>query len=146
MCVGGKGNPTTNFLYRSIIGLWLKPAEEHPLHLSVTPSICNEHSRLHLRRLGRIKVLGARLGIPLLLSLLSFHRRRGLFDTMMLSRSWMNNDATVLQGRQKHSQPKVLAPSLQPSTVMQFILSVSSLMGVVWAHSLEMLELSLGQN
>ena len=58
----------------------------------------------------------------------------------------MNNDATVLQGRQEHSQPKVLAPSLQPSTVMQFILSVSSLMGVVWGHSLEVLELSLGQN
>ena len=39
------------------------------------------------------------------------------------------------------NQPKVLAPSLRPSALVQFTLSVSSLMGVVWGRSIEMLEL-----
>ena len=39
------------------------------------------------------------------------------------------------------NQPKVLAPSLRPSALVQFTLTVSSLMGVVWGHSIEMLEL-----
>lgn len=68
----------------------------------------------------------------------------------------MNNDPTVLQGRQEHTESTQSVGSFSAAQrfdavytfnlIFFFFFSISSLMGVVWGHSIEMLELSLGQN